>query len=68
MHGNTDVVGVLLRPTGQTVADRDGTMVPELESADGYHVNIRLWPGEALNPALEPYVIEAPAHPKRVWA
>jgi len=63
-----DVVGVLARPTGETGLDEMGIEHPIVEETPGYHVNIRLQDDQRLPVELEPFVIPAPQHPKRVFA
>lgn len=52
---NTDVIGLLFD-------EMDGEQIP----IDGWHVNVRLVPGED-SQALEPYRVQ-PTHPRRVFA
>lgn len=60
-YRNTDVVGVIYKPTGKTLKDD----TPEMKALDGYHVNIRLCDDEDAE-VLLPYSIE-PLTPSRVW-
>ena len=60
-YRNTDVVGVIYKPTGKILKDD----VPEMAALPGYHVNIRLCYDEDAK-ALMPYAIE-PLTPSRVW-
>ncbi|GAO72665.1 hypothetical protein [Comamonas sp. E6] len=53
-----DVVGLVMRPTGEMV---DG--VPVMAAVPGWHINL----SERV-PELEPYEVEAPATPDRVFA
>lgn len=62
---NTDVIGVISRPTGQMV-EVDGVSVPEMAPLPGWHVNVRLLPDED-GSALAPYSV-TPSAPMRVWA
>ena len=57
-----DVIGVISKPTGQTLATEEGPQ-PVLAPIPGWHVNVR---GPAA-PALDQYHIEV-ATPERVWA
>lgn len=60
-----DVIGTVYEPTGQTLTDSEGIEYPEMEAQDGWHVNYR---GEALPAELQPFEIDAPSTPVRVWA
>lgn len=57
-----DVVGVILRPTGE-ILDTPAGPVPEMASVPGYHINL----SERV-PELQQYEIEPPATPDRVFA
>ena len=64
-----DVVGVIHRPTGNTLTDAEGNEYPEQAPLDGWHVNIRLI-GDAMRDTVEE--IDAiygviPNTPARVW-
>ena len=60
-YRNTDVVGVIYKPTGKLLEDN----MPEMATLPGYHVNIRLRDDEDTE-ALMPYAID-PLTPSRVW-
>lgn len=60
-YRNTDVVGVIYKPTGKLLKDD----TPEMKALDGYHVNIRLCDDEN-GAAIKNYAIE-PTNPVRVW-
>jgi hypothetical protein len=60
---NTDIVGTIYRPTGNTLTDDEGNEYPEQEVLDGFHVNIR---AEAPIEELETYRVY-PNAPARVW-
>jgi len=62
-----DRVGTIFRDTGQTY-EVNGQVSPILEPTEGYHVNVRVRDGFTLPDALQPFVIQAPINPKRVWA
>jgi len=47
-----DVVGVIYRPTGNTLTDADGNEYPEQAPLEGWHVNVRLL-GDALRDTVE---------------
>lgn len=57
-----DVVGVVMRPTGGTIQTETGPL-PELAPIPGWHVNL----SDAV-PELEPFEIEPPTSPDRVFA
>lgn len=57
-----DVVGTILRPTGNVIHAPDG-VVPELAPVPGWHINL----SEQV-PELQGYEIEAPTTPDRVFA
>lgn len=57
-----DVVGVILRPTGEMLDSPDGP-VPVLAPVPGYHINLSERVAE-----LQQYEIEPPAIPDRVFA
>jgi hypothetical protein len=54
---NIDTIGVIYKPTGET--DAEPVAIP------GWHVNIRLMPGEDPSP-FAPYQVN-PVTPMRVW-
>jgi len=60
---NTDIIGVIYRPTGNTLTDDEGNEYPEQEALDGFHVNIR---AEAPIAELETYRVY-PNQPVRIW-
>lgn len=60
-YANIDTIGVIYKPTGET--DAEGNTV--MASIPGWHVNVRLAPGEGAA-ALEPFAV-TPATPMRVW-
>jgi hypothetical protein len=64
-----DVVGVIYRPTGNTLTDADNNEYPEQAPLEGWHVNVRLL-GDALRDTVE--ALDAiygviPNTPARVW-
>ena len=64
-----DIVGVIHRPTGNTLTDADGNEYPEQAPLEGWHVNIRLL-GDTLRDTIE--ALDAiygviPDTPARVW-
>ena len=64
-----DVVGVICRPTGNTLTDADGNEYPEQAPLDGWHVNIRLL-GDTLRVTVEALDLiygVIPNTPARVW-
>ena len=60
-----DVIGTIYQPTGNTLTDEEGTEYQGMEAVDGWHANYR---GEALPDELQPFEIDAPSTPVRVWA
>jgi len=62
-HPNTDIIGAIYRPTGNTLTDDEGFEYPEQAALDGFHVNIR---AEAPIEELEGYRVY-PNAPVRVW-
>ena len=60
---NTDIIGTIYRPTGNTLTDDEGNEYPEQEALDGFHVNIR---AEAPIEEFETYRVY-PNAPVRVW-
>lgn len=64
-----DVVGVINKPTGNTLTDAEGNEYPEMAPIEGWHINIRLV-GDAMRSEVEAldaqYGVE-PATPERVW-
>ena len=60
---NTDIVGTVYRPTGNTLTDDEGNEYPEQEALEGFHVNIR---AEEPIAELETYRVY-PNAPVRVW-
>ena len=64
IYPNTDVIGIIMRPTGVMVANAEGLEEPVIEALPGWHVNVR---SEEPIPELEPYLVY-PVNPVRVWA
>jgi hypothetical protein len=60
--GSVDVIGVIYKPTGETLQGEDGPY-PEMKPVSGWHVNTR---GE-MPEALKAYAVEVNS-PVRVWA
>lgn len=64
-----DAVGVINKPTGNTLTDAEGNKYPEMAPIDGWHINIRLV-GDAMRSeveALDAQYGAEPATPERVW-
>ena len=61
-----DVVGVISKPTGQITQGARGP-VAEFAALDGWHVNLS-GPPEDCPLDLQPYIIDAPTTPSRVFA
>jgi hypothetical protein len=60
---NTDIIGAIYRPTGNTLTDDEGNEYPEQAALEGYHVNIR---AEAPIEELGSFRVY-PNAPVRVW-
>jgi hypothetical protein len=60
--GAVDVIGVIYKPTGETLQGEDGPY-PEMKPVSGWHVNVR---GPMLD-ELKIYSVEVDS-PVRVWA
>ena len=60
---NTDIIGVIYRPTGNTLTDDEGFEYPEQAALKGFHVNIR---AEKFIAELETYRVY-PNQPVRIW-
>ena len=65
-----DLVGVIMKATGNTLTDAEGFEYPEMAPLDGYHVNIRIM-GDGRRAdveALSAYFVDPePLTPARVW-
>lgn len=62
-YANIDTIGVIYKPTGETLQGEDGPS-PAMAPIEGWHVNVRLVGEDAA--ALEPFVVQ-PNLPVRVW-
>lgn len=60
-YANIDVLGTITRQTGEVDAEGNPLLVP----LDGWHVNVRVVPGEDES-ALLPYAV-IPTQPVRIW-
>lgn len=58
-----DPVGVIHKPTGNTLQDSDGNEYPEMTPVDGWHINL----SDSV-PELSAFEIEPPTTPTRVFA
>ena len=58
-----DVVGVIHKPTGNTLQDADGNSYPEMTPLPGWHINLS---GDV--PELAAFEIDLPDTPARVFA
>lgn len=63
---NIDVIGVISKPTGDTLVASDGTSYSAVAPIPGWHVNVRLVDGKD-GTALEQYAV-TPTTPCRIWA
>lgn len=64
-----DLVGIIHKPTGNTLTDAEGIEYPEMAPLDGYHINIRL-NGDNRREDIETlseYFVD-PTTPSRVWS
>jgi hypothetical protein len=59
----TDVIGLIYKPTGVKLKDKDGYEYDEMVDVGGWHVNMR---GE-LPDAIKPYKITVTGIPHRIW-
>jgi len=50
------------------IVDDEGNVTSEPTAVDGYHANMRLPEGVDVPESLNPYLINKPQYPKRVWA
>ena len=64
LYRNTDIVGLIYKGGSW---DEEGNEVDPPVALEGFHCNVRALPGESLD-TLEPYKIETPNSPERVWA
>ena len=58
-----DVVGVIHKPTGDTLIDSEGNSYPDMQSIPGWHINL----SDSV-PELSAFEIDPPATPARVFA
>ena len=61
---NTDVIGVIYKPTGETVI-KDGFEQPVMQATDGWHVNVLVLDEEDSSSLLE--FVTHPTTPIRIW-
>lgn len=61
-----DIIGNIYKPTGEMISGEFDELIPVMEQAEGYHVNVRSSIG--LPEHLQQYMIPNPVDPKRVWA
>lgn len=61
---NSDTIGVIYKATGETT-EQDGMAVPVMVAIPGWHVNVRVMPGEDAA-TLTPFAVE-PKTPTRIW-
>ena len=58
-----DPVGVIHKPTGDTLTDSDGNSYPAMAPIPGWHINL-----SGSVPGLSTFEIDPPATPARVFA
>ena len=79
-----DYVGIIFKPTGKILKDKEGLEYPEMKALDGYHVNVRITslPNKTVIDADTGEYVEIPStipddlapyiveptSPSRVWA
>ena len=61
---NTDVIGVIYKPTGETVI-KGGFEQPIMQATDGWHVNVLVLDEEDSSSLLE--FVTHPTTPIRIW-
>lgn len=65
-----DLVGTIMKATGNTLTDAEGFEYPEMAPLDGYHINIRIM-GDGRRADVEAlsayFVNPEPVTPARVW-
>ena len=66
LNSSVDHVGVIFKPTGNTITTDMGEQ-PEMAPLDGWHVNVRLSADRTCPEALQDAIV-SPATPSRVWA
>lgn len=59
----TDIIGLIYKPSGAMLTDKDGMDYPEMIDVGGWHVNMR---GE-VPPSIKSYVITVSGTPYRIW-
>ena len=59
----TDVIGLIYRPTGVKLKDKDGIEYDEMVDVGGWHVNLR----GVLPNTIKPYQITVTGIPHRIW-
>jgi hypothetical protein len=59
----TDVIGLIYKPTGVKLKDKDGYEYDEMVDVGGWHVNLR---GE-LPDTIKPYQVTVTGIPHRIW-
>jgi len=64
-----DIVGIISKPTGNTLTDADGNEYPEQAPIDGWHINIRLLNDtfREVTEAIDLTNGTSPVTPSRVW-
>jgi hypothetical protein len=59
----TDVIGLIYKPTGVKIKDKEGVTCDEMADIGGWHVNFR---GE-LPDKIKPYQVTVTGIPHRIW-
>ena len=64
-----DIVGIISKPTGNTLTDADGNEYPEQAPIDGWHINTRLLNDtfREVTEAIDLTNGTSPETPSRVW-
>jgi hypothetical protein len=59
----TDVIGLIYKPTGVKIKDKEGVTCDEMTDIGGWHVNMR----GKLPDTIKPYQITVVGNPYRIW-
>jgi len=59
----TDVIGLIYKPTGKKLVNKDGIEYDEMANVGGWHVNLR----GKLPDTIKPYQVTVTGIPHRIW-